>query len=297
MTHLYPLRWNVTADGSGPGGSMRELRLSPDDTTLGWSHLSFKPTGVEQFSFVGHLRFNESPDQRDTAGPSLRARRHDPAVHHRPVRRPVPRRPKRPGEVMFNPCRGTWASCAGSRATAKRSSASTTRRGEPRRRLRHGSRTGEMRRATTPSTPTRSSHPPTTSGSSTSTSTSQVDRCSLRPWTACRRSTTWSRWPRLRVPQQPEPSLLPADARRPMGPARLLHRPADQRRWQHQRRRHQRPQLERPRRSDLVARRHEGRLLAGARHRTVLRRHQPAAVSRLDRARRPTHPADDRRPH
>jgi hypothetical protein len=49
---------------------MRELRLSPDDRTLGFSHLSFKDHGVEQFAFVGHLEFNESP----TTGTPLMSR-------------------------------------------------------------------------------------------------------------------------------------------------------------------------------------------------------------------------------
>ena len=59
---------------------MRELRLSPDDMTLGWSHLSFKDHGVEQFAFVGRLTFDDSADDRDTARPPLRPRRRDQAV-------------------------------------------------------------------------------------------------------------------------------------------------------------------------------------------------------------------------
>lgn len=34
--HIYPLRWNTSPDGSGPGGSIRELRKHPDDV-----HISF----------------------------------------------------------------------------------------------------------------------------------------------------------------------------------------------------------------------------------------------------------------
>jgi hypothetical protein len=29
--HMFPIRWDVTADGSGPGGKIRELRLHPDN--------------------------------------------------------------------------------------------------------------------------------------------------------------------------------------------------------------------------------------------------------------------------
>src|SRR5436305_11339486 len=60
-TRIFPVRWNVTADGSGPGGSMRELRLSPDGVTLGWSSYSFTSAGIGQFSYVGRLAFNPAP--------------------------------------------------------------------------------------------------------------------------------------------------------------------------------------------------------------------------------------------
>lgn len=71
--HVYPIRWNVTADGSGPGGSMRELRLNPDGVHLAWSRLLLGPLGgvdpsdpaktlrFDQFAYYGRLVFNPSP--------------------------------------------------------------------------------------------------------------------------------------------------------------------------------------------------------------------------------------------
>jgi hypothetical protein len=102
-TRIFPIRWNVTADGSGPGGAMRELRLSPDGVTLGWSHLTFTESGISQFSYVGRLVFNPAP----TTGTPL-VPRYDledvfilfnVAPEHQPFRLD----PDNPGEVLFNP--------------------------------------------------------------------------------------------------------------------------------------------------------------------------------------------------
>ena len=58
--HVYPIWWQVTADGSGKGGSMRELRLNPDGVHLGWSHIILAPQLAEP-AFMGHLVFDASP--------------------------------------------------------------------------------------------------------------------------------------------------------------------------------------------------------------------------------------------
>ncbi|KAJ9659742.1 hypothetical protein H2198_002990 [Neophaeococcomyces mojaviensis] len=57
-TRILPIRWNVTPDRSGKSGSMRELRLHPDDVHLGWSSVA----GSGQFGYFGRLVLNESPD-------------------------------------------------------------------------------------------------------------------------------------------------------------------------------------------------------------------------------------------
>lgn len=59
--HIYPLRFNVTADGSGPGGNIRELRIHPDNVHLGFNILSYGVKGVEEWGMFGRLVFNPHP--------------------------------------------------------------------------------------------------------------------------------------------------------------------------------------------------------------------------------------------
>ncbi|CAG8893774.1 unnamed protein product [Penicillium egyptiacum] len=57
-THIYPIHWPTSVDGSGSGGTPREMRLHPDDIHMGWS--SFTATGG-QHAYFGRLQFNPSP--------------------------------------------------------------------------------------------------------------------------------------------------------------------------------------------------------------------------------------------
>ncbi|KAK4042812.1 saponin hydrolase precursor [Parachaetomium inaequale] len=57
-THIYPIHWTTSADGSGPGGVPREMRLHPDDMHMGWS--SFTGDGG-QAAYFGRLEFNPNP--------------------------------------------------------------------------------------------------------------------------------------------------------------------------------------------------------------------------------------------
>ena len=191
-THIYPIRWNVTADGSGAGGSMRELRLSPDDTTLGWSHLTIKASGVEQFAFVGHLRFDPAPTTGTPLVPRYELDDVTRLFSTDPADATFRVDPKRPGEVIFNPLSPNMGELRGFTSDGKEvigiNNPAESNHVDV---FATNLRTGKMRRLTPPSTPTRSSRRPTTSGSSTSTSTCRVDRCGSPAWTACRRSTTW----------------------------------------------------------------------------------------------------------
>ena len=102
-TRIFPIRWNVTVDGTGPGGSMRELRLSPDGVTLGWSSYSFNSAGIGQFSYVGRLVFNPAPSTGEPLVPRYDLtdvfRLFSPAPADQPFRVD----PDHPGEVLFNP--------------------------------------------------------------------------------------------------------------------------------------------------------------------------------------------------
>ncbi|KAG8165534.1 hypothetical protein KVR01_004086 [Diaporthe batatas] len=65
-THIYPIHWPTATDGSGKGGSPRELRLHPDDTHMGWS--SFTADGG-QFAYYGRLEFNAEPTSGEPLAP------------------------------------------------------------------------------------------------------------------------------------------------------------------------------------------------------------------------------------
>ncbi|KAI9162776.1 saponin hydrolase precursor [Paramyrothecium foliicola] len=66
LTFIYPIRWNTAADGSGRGGSPRELRLHPDDVHLGWS--SFTDRGGQN-AYFGRLEFDPSPTGGEPLAP------------------------------------------------------------------------------------------------------------------------------------------------------------------------------------------------------------------------------------
>lgn len=66
QTHIYPIHWTTAADGSGPGGAPREMRLHPDDVHMGWS--SFTSNGG-QFGYFGRLEFNPSPTVGEPLAP------------------------------------------------------------------------------------------------------------------------------------------------------------------------------------------------------------------------------------
>ncbi|KXJ96271.1 saponin hydrolase precursor [Microdochium bolleyi] len=63
-THIYPLRWNVSPDGSGAGGMVREQRLHPDNVHIGYSSFFVDAQNggkLSQFGYFGRLVFNPSP--------------------------------------------------------------------------------------------------------------------------------------------------------------------------------------------------------------------------------------------
>lgn len=59
--HIYPIRWNITPDGSGPGGNIRELRLNPDQVHLGFNGMTISKDGFGQFGYFARLVFNPHP--------------------------------------------------------------------------------------------------------------------------------------------------------------------------------------------------------------------------------------------
>ncbi|KAI7977034.1 hypothetical protein EIK77_002544 [Talaromyces pinophilus] len=60
-TWIYPIRWNIAADGSGQGGSIRELRIHPDNVHLGFNAFSIGATSIDEFAYFSRLSFNPNP--------------------------------------------------------------------------------------------------------------------------------------------------------------------------------------------------------------------------------------------
>ncbi|KAI8665951.1 hypothetical protein NCS57_00818100 [Fusarium keratoplasticum] len=98
---VIPLRWDNTVDGSGSGGSMRELRLHPDNVHIGFSSLFATGNGVSQFSFFGRISYNPSP----TTGEPL-APRYDVIdvniLNHEQRSRAITTDPEDPNQLIIN---------------------------------------------------------------------------------------------------------------------------------------------------------------------------------------------------
>lgn len=65
-TVLHPIRWNTSPDGEGTGGAIRELRLHPDNTHIGYSSFTTDSgTGgsIGQYGYIGKLMFNPDPSK------------------------------------------------------------------------------------------------------------------------------------------------------------------------------------------------------------------------------------------
>ena len=100
--HAYTIRWNTAADGSGDGGSMRELRLHPDNMHLGFNSVVFNGGKFDQYAYLSKLEFNPSP----TTGTPL-APRYDLSnvtlLHQDGVdKRVVTVNPKKSDELIIN---------------------------------------------------------------------------------------------------------------------------------------------------------------------------------------------------
>ncbi|KAI0437610.1 saponin hydrolase precursor [Xylaria telfairii] len=61
-TFIYPIRWNITPDGSGAGGDIRELRIHPDNVHLGFSSFFIDKGALSQFGYFSRLQFNPLPN-------------------------------------------------------------------------------------------------------------------------------------------------------------------------------------------------------------------------------------------
>ncbi|KAI0897120.1 hypothetical protein F4806DRAFT_423326 [Annulohypoxylon nitens] len=68
-TFIYPIRWNVTPDGSGAGGAIRELRLHPDNVHLGFNAFLIIDGATSEYGYFSRLEFNPSPTTGEPLAP------------------------------------------------------------------------------------------------------------------------------------------------------------------------------------------------------------------------------------
>lgn len=102
-THIYPIRWNVKPDGSGAGGSMRELFLHPDNVHLGWSSVVVSREGLGQFAYLGRLEFNPAPTAGTPLVPRYELANVTRFFSEAPETHAFREDPDNPGELLFNP--------------------------------------------------------------------------------------------------------------------------------------------------------------------------------------------------
>lgn len=111
---IYPIRWNTSADGSGPGGSMRELRLNPDGRHLMWSHMIATGPDIDQHGLVGTLRFNPAPRRGLPLAPRYELGDVQVLTNGRsPEFAAFREDPKRPGVLIHNPVKGAIGEARG----------------------------------------------------------------------------------------------------------------------------------------------------------------------------------------
>lgn len=68
-TFIYTVRLSNTADDSGPGASLRETRLHPDNVHIGVNSFDFSSGSLGQDSYLARLTFNAAPSTGTPLGP------------------------------------------------------------------------------------------------------------------------------------------------------------------------------------------------------------------------------------
>ncbi len=100
--HAYPIRWNVTADGSGNGGSIRELRLHPDDAHLGFNAVFIGGGKYDEYGYLSRLVFNPSPSTGTPLVPRYDLEKVTLLFQEGLDKRVLAVNPKNPNELVIN---------------------------------------------------------------------------------------------------------------------------------------------------------------------------------------------------
>lgn len=104
QVHIRPIRWNVTADGSGPGGAIRELRLHPDGVHLGFNAVSITASGkFNQNGYFARLTYDPAPATGTPATPRYDLTRVTRLFDTAPAAQPVRVDPRDPGKLLIDP--------------------------------------------------------------------------------------------------------------------------------------------------------------------------------------------------
>ncbi|AVV46604.1 hypothetical protein PYK79_16075 [Streptomyces sp. ID05-04B] len=101
--HIYPIRWNNAADGSGPGGSIRELRLHPDQVHLGFNATTVTGGRLDQYGYFGRLRFDPTPETGAPLVPRYEVERVSRLFDASPTAQPVHVDPRDGSKLVFDP--------------------------------------------------------------------------------------------------------------------------------------------------------------------------------------------------
>ncbi|MFK0154694.1 TolB family protein [Streptomyces sp. NPDC090493] len=102
-TRVYPIRWNTTADGSGPGGSPRELRLHPDQVHIGFSGFDTSNGALNQFAYLARLQFDPKPTTGSPAAPRYDLTKVTRLFNPKESAQAVHPDPDNPKELVVNP--------------------------------------------------------------------------------------------------------------------------------------------------------------------------------------------------
>ncbi|ELP62053.1 hypothetical protein STRTUCAR8_00527 [Streptomyces turgidiscabies Car8] len=100
--HIHPIRWNDTADGSGPGGPIRELRLHPDQVHLGFNSVTVTGGRLDQYGYFGRLRFDPAPTTGTPLAPRYEVEKVTRLFDPSPAAQPVHVDPRTPTKLVLD---------------------------------------------------------------------------------------------------------------------------------------------------------------------------------------------------
>ncbi|MEU6354790.1 hypothetical protein ABZ896_36655 [Streptomyces sp. NPDC047072] len=99
---VYPIRWNTSADGSGAGTTIRELRLHPDQVHLGFNATTVTAGRFDQYGYFARLAFDPSPDTGTPRAPRYDLEKVTRLFDATTTEQPVHVDPEAPSRLVFD---------------------------------------------------------------------------------------------------------------------------------------------------------------------------------------------------